>query len=277
MHLTAANDLPMFWWTSETMKARYPDGDYGFSLFKSPTHIFWLCLLVLLVAAAVIFFPRLSAKARHRTIVGLAMFMVASELIKDAVAIVTGQWAIECLPLHLCGVNIICCAWYAVRPTKFAAQVLYCLCIPGAFLAVLTPTWTRLPIWNIMHLHSETVHIALVLFPILLLLDGFKPRLSRVWQPIVYILVCCIPAFAVNALTFGNEGGPLRMTNFMFLSSNNENPILIVIESICGRPGDQIFDAGYIFGLLVLLMLVVTLLCLPWGIAEAVKKKRTAK
>ena len=147
--------------------------------------------------------------------------------------------------------------WYVLRPNALAAEVLYALCLPGALAALLFPSWQALPLWNVMHLHSSTVHTILVLFPVLLLAGGFRPSARRL--PKVFGVFCLdvLAAALVNALCG---------TNFMFLRGAYGNAALSFIERLCGT------GAGYLTGLMLLVLLVWAALYAPWVVLGHRKK-----
>ena len=164
-----------FWYTVDTMQALHGYDYHAFELF-GPVHLFWLGLCAFLCAGGSVLFRRLGPAGRQRVLRVLTLLLLTDELLKDVSSLATGQFVWAFLPFHLCSINLFVCVWYALRPHPLAAEVLYALCLPGAAAALLFPSWQALPLWNVMHLHSSTVHTMLVLFPVLLLAGGFRPR-----------------------------------------------------------------------------------------------------
>ena len=156
-----------FWYTVDTMQALHGYDYHAFELF-GPVHLFWLGLCAFLCAGGSVLFRRLGPAGRQRVLRVLTLLLLADELLKDVSSLATGQFVWAFLPFHLCSINLFVCVWYALRPHPLAAEVLYALCLPGAAAALLFPSWQALPLWNVMHLHSSTVHTMLVLFPVLL-------------------------------------------------------------------------------------------------------------
>ena len=96
-----------------------------------------------------------------------------------------------------------------------------------------------------------------MLFPVLLLAGGFRPSARRL--PKVFGVFCLdvLAAALVNALCG---------TNFMFLRGAYGNAALGLIERVFG-PG-----AGYLAGLMLLVLLVWAALYAPWVVLGHRKK-----
>ena len=171
-------DCSPFWYTIDTMQALHGYDYHAFELF-GPVHLFWLGLCAALCVGGSLLFRRLGPAGRRRVLAVLTVLLLADELLKDVSSLATGQFVWAFLPFHLCSINLFICVWYALRPNDLAAEVLYALCLPGAAAALLFPSWQAVPLWNVMHLHSSTVHTMLVLFPVLLLAGGFRPDVRR--------------------------------------------------------------------------------------------------
>ncbi len=248
-----------FWYTVDTMQQLHGYNYHAFELF-GPTHLFWLGLCAFLCCAGFFFYRRLSARGRRRVLAVLTAFLLADEIVKYFASLATGQFVWQFLPLHLCSINLFICLWYAIRPNPIAAEVLYALCLPGALAALLFPSWQAVPLWNVMHLHSSTIHTMLVLYPVLLLAGGFRPSIRRL--PAVFGIFCLDVLVAKTANHFLG-------TNFMFLEGAWGNGALQLIQDTFGR--------FYVLGLLLLVFLVWAALYAPWAIADLRRKKRQAK
>ena len=237
-----------FWYTVDTMQALHGYDYHAFELF-GPVHLFWLGLCAFLCAGGSVLFRRLGPAGRQRVLRVLTLLLLADELLKDVSSLATGQFVWAFLPFHLCSINLFICVWYALRPHPLAAEVLYALCLPGAAAALLFPSWQALPLWNVMHLHSSTVHTMLVLFPVLLLAGGFRPDARQL--PKVFGVFCLdvLAAALVNHLCG---------TNFMFLRGSYGNAALGLIEQVFGA------GPGYLAGLALIVCAVWAALYAPW-------------
>ena len=199
--------------TAETI----PEG-MGFSLF-SPLHLTWLFLFLAAAVLCSLLYRRLTPAGRKRMRLAFAALLVADELFKVAGLLIGGTFLYGYLPLHLCSINIFLIAVHALRPCRLLDNFLYTVCIPAAVAALLFPTWTSLPLWNFMHLHSSTVHILLAVYPIMLTAGGdILPRPRDIPRCLAFLALLAVPIYAVNRLLdtnfmflmFAPEGNPLR-------------------------------------------------------------------
>lgn len=198
--------------TAETI----PEG-MGFSLFSS-LHLAWLFLFLAAAVLCSLLYRRLTPAGRKRMRLAFAALLVADELFKVAGLLIGGTFLYGYLPLHLCSINIFLIAIHALRPCRLLDNFLYTVCIPAAVAALLFPTWTSLPLWNFMHLHSSTVHILLAVYPIMLTAGGdIRPLPRDIPRCLAFLALLAVPIYAVNCLLD---------TNFMFLMFAPEgNPL----------------------------------------------------
>ena len=224
------------------------------------THIALLALAGVIIFCAVLIFKRLSMEGRNRFLTVLTVLLLLDELAKYAIAIGTNDWYWGYLPLHLCSINIFVCLAYTLTKKDFFAEILYCLCLPGAAVALLVPTWNDLPVLNGMHLHSASVHIMLVMYPVLLLANGFRPNYRRLPKILGLLALVTVPIYFVNKWLG---------TNFFFLARTDNNPVLEMLAAVLG-------EKYFFLGLPVLLIIAWALMYLPWIIAER-KKAKTQK
>ncbi len=238
-----------FWDTGFTI----PPGK-GFSLF-SFGHFAWLgaCFLLCLFLGSC--YRRWEKKKRRGCLRALAALLLADEFFKVFSTLATGRFRADFLPLHLCSINIFVILADVWKPSAVLREILYAVCLPGAFLALLFPGWSYLPFWNALCIHSFTAHILLLLYPFLLLCGGFQPNLSRFLK----VLPFCLPV--VGAMYLFNQSFG---TNFMFLSTAGEGNPLSLFEAWLGNP-------GYLVGLPVLCVLCWGLL---YGGQKALRKRQ---
>lgn len=156
------------------------------------------------------------------------------------------------LPLHLCSINIFVCWYDAIHQSRWSKEILYALCIPGAVVAMLSPSWQRLPVWNLLHLHSYSIHVLLILYPVLLLAGGFRPQVHHIRWVLAFLCAIATPIFFLNRLL---------KTNFFFLNDPQGNAITAFFAHCFG-------ERFYLLGFLPVLAAVLLLLYLPWYRAE---------
>lgn len=193
------------------------DAGLGFAYFDF-LHLAWLCFGLLVIAANSIGYRKLQEIGRKRWQKTVAWLLIADELFKMAILIYSGNYGFDYLPFHLCSINIFLIVIHAYRPSLILGNFLYTVCIPGALAALLFPTWTNLPLANGMHLHSFTVHILLMLYPVVLTVNGdINPNIKQLPKTLGLLLIMAIPIYGLNLLLD---------TNFMFLIYADEgNPL----------------------------------------------------
>ena len=198
----------------------------GFSLFGT-VHLNWLVIAAVLITANCLLYRKLKPEGRVRWNKTVALLIIGNELFKHTMLIIGGNFLPDYLPLHLCSINIFLIAIHAWRPTVMLSNFLYTVCIPGAIAALLFPSWTKLPVANFMHLHSTTIHIMLVMYPMVLSVNGvLKPSARGIPKCLGLLLVMAGVALVAN-LVFN--------TNFMFLMEAEPGNPLYVFEQLFGN------------------------------------------
>ncbi len=248
-------NISKFFWTAQTYKAVYGDDYRSFSLFDT-THLAWLAIFVVLTIFCVVFYRKCSEVGRRRFLIVLTIIAIADELLKYTFTGLTGQFNPQFLPFHLCSINIFICTWYTFKPNKVAANILYSLCMPAALIALIMPSWTVLPMASLMEIHSESIHMLLFIYPLLLFFDGFRPDFRVLPKVFVFLIIACIPATLLNYI-YG--------TNFFFLNGADGNPLLEFFVTLLG-------EKLYVIGVFGVLLVVWALMYLPWILVERRKK-----
>lgn len=230
----------------------------GFSHF-SPLHIFWLVLGVALTVFCSLLYRRLGNKGRMRMRWILTALVVGDEIWKIAWLSALGLFTHSYLPFHLCSVNIFLILFFTVKPTRTVGNFLYGICLPAAVAALLFPTWTKLPFWNFMHLHSFSVHILLMVIPIMLTVGGdIRPDLRALPRCLLLLAALALVAKGANLLW---------STNFMFLESASKGNPLYFFEKKFGN---------HLIGLPVLATAVLAVMYLPPTLYRRIRGKRSA-
>ena len=225
-------------------KDNIPDG-LGFKAF-GPTHLTWLLAGIALFVVACIFYRRLSEGKRRIVLAVLGGYIFLQEMAKNLVVYLAGEFSWGYLPFHLCGINILLIAFDIFKQTKVVRSFLYYFAIPGALLALLFPNWTDVPVWNFFHLHSFTIHILLVLYPLLLVTSGqVDTSLKAALKGVGLLVAMAIPVYGLNLL-WG--------TNFMFLMKPDSGNPLELFEKLLG---------SHLWGFPILLPVVILVMYLP--------------
>lgn len=230
----------MFFVTSDHI----PEG-VGFQTFGL-THILWLLAGLIFCVSACIFYSKLSVRKQKIALKVLGIYIAAQEMVKNLVLILLGEFSWGHLPFHLCGINILLIAFDTVKQTKTVRSFLYYFAIPGAALALLFPNWTKMPVWNFFHIHSFTIHILLMLYPLLLVTTNQVPMdLKSAFKGGALLIAMAIPVYGLNLL-WG--------TNFMFLMKPDSGNPLEFFEKLLG---------SHLWGFPILLPVVILIMYLP--------------
>ena len=230
----------MFFLTNDLV----PEGA-GFSAY-GPVHLLWLLAGLALWIASCLFFRTLSAERQNRLLKVLGSYIFLQEIVRDLVLIFLGEFSWGHLPLHLCGINILLIAFDTVKQTKTVRSFLYYFSIPGAALALLFPNWTELPVWNFFCIHSFTIHILLILYPLLLVTSGrVATDLKSAFKGVGLLVAMAIPVYFLNLLWD---------TNFMFLMEPDTGNPLELFEQLLG---------SHLWGFPILLPVVILVMYLP--------------
>lgn len=234
-------------------KDNIPEG-VGFQTFGL-THMIWLLAGALLCVAACIFYHKLSADKQKRMLTILGTYIFLQEMVKNLVLVFLGEFSWGYLPFHLCGINILLIFFDVIKQTKVVRSFLYYFSIPGAALALLFPNWTNMPVWNFFHIHSFTIHILLVLYPLLLVSTGqVDTHIKSAFQAVLLLVVLAIPVYGLNLLWD---------TNFMFLMQPDSGNPLELFEQLLG---------SHLWGFPILLPVVIGIMYVPILIMKKLKK-----
>ena len=238
-------NISEFWFTTHSFCEKYGYSYRGFELYGT-VHMFWLLLCFSLCVFGGMLYRRSSEKTRRAVLCTISGVLLTLEMIKYASLILTGQWEWQFLPLHLCTINIYVIFLYALHPNDLIAELLYAVCMPGAAIALVSPSWTQVPINNFLHIDSSLTHVLLILFPVLLLWGGFTPSLKRLWKVVLILAALCVPIYIIDIIL--NE-------DFFFLNGDNTNPVLVFL-------GDIFPD--YRMGMPVVAAIAWAVMYLPW-------------
>lgn len=240
-----------FWTTGLTAKDLMGDNYHYFNLFDK-IHISGLIQFVLICIVSVYLFKKIDKDKQNKCLTILALLIFADELVKYFSTVLTDQWSWTYLPLHLCSINVYMVLLHTIMPDDVTKDFLYCTSIPGALIALLSPSWLALPVFNLMHLHSYTIHVMLVLYPLLLIAGGYRPNYRNIKRVFIRLLVIATFVYFFNFIF---------ETNFMFLRDPYENALSMVFSNILG-------DKLYVLGFVVVLLVLWTLMYLPWYLLD---------
>lgn len=214
-----------FWKSYDITAAEYGAGYECYPLFGT-VHLIELALSALFLLCMVWWYRRSTPRTRRHILVGVTAALLADEAALLLGMACTGQWNWSYLPLHLCSINVFVCLYNTLTDRSWCKEELYALCIPGAALALLCPSWRDVPGWfTLINLHSVSIHALLVLYPVLLVAGGYRPSVRRP-QVLAFLFGSALPIYFLNK--------PLH-TNFYFLNNPYGNVITSTFTAWFGR------------------------------------------
>ena len=120
-------------------------------------------------------------------------------------------------------------------------------------LALLCPSWLDVPSWwTLINLHSVSLHVLLMLYPVLLVVGGYRPSVRRLPQVLTFLFGTALPVYFLNK--------PLH-TNFYFLNNPNANAITMAFARLFGK-------RAYVLGFLPTVAAALAIMYLPWLVEE---------
>lgn len=240
-----------FWLTVESAGKRVGFVHYG------TTHMLWLLAFVIFTLAVCVLYRRAEDTGRKRIRFVLVCLLLADELFKSVCLLISNQFIPKYLPFHLCSINLFVYAFHAFRQSKLLNNYLYVICIPASMMALLFPSWTKLPPDSFMHIHSFTVHILLAAYPIMIAADGeFVPDIKKVPKCLLLLLGMAVPAYLLNLWLD---------TNFMFLMSASKGNPLYLFKQAFG---------SHLIGFPVIIAAVILVMYLPLYLYKLWKKRK---
>ena len=219
----------------------------GFGLFSS-AHGLYLAVAALSALLLCLFYRHLDGERRRRLRLALASSALALQLLRAVLLIISGNYTIGRLPLHLCAMAVYISFFHALRGGRLVGQFLYAFCMPGAAAALLFPDWSYYPALHFMTVSSFVLHILVFCYVLMQVSGGdIRPEGKSLPQCLGVMLAIAIPVYVFDVLT---------NTNYLFLNwPSPASPLELF--AFLGRP-------GYVLGYLPLIAVVWLVLYLPF-------------
>lgn len=222
----------------------------GFRLF-SPLHIAELVFALAFILLLNHFYKKSSQGKRKEIRKYLVIALIIDELIKHVGLLYCGRWDVGYLPLHLCSINIFLIIYHYFTNNKLVGNFLWAIATFAAAAALLTPNWSPLPFFNLMHLHSYTIHILLLAYPLIVTINhDIKKDYRMIGKLLVMLAFMALLVWGINLLLD---------TNFMFLMFPVKNTALVLVKQIFGN---------YQLGLFVVCVVVVLIMYIPYKVEK---------
>ena len=239
-----------FWTTPRTIQSIFGSNYKTYPVFGM-THLLELGFAILIIMIISLIYRKLDNKKRDKILFVTTILIVIDELFKYAFTIPTNQWTWSYLPLHLCSINVFTTTIHTITKSNKIKEFLYALCLPGAILALISAPWLTAPVMNAMHIHSYTIHVLLILYPILLLAGGYRPTSKSILSNAIILICIAIPIFFINkALN----------TNFLYINDPSEVFITKFLYDLFGN--------FYVVSFPILICIVWLVMYLPWNIRK---------
>lgn len=224
----------------------------------SATHLKWLSITLVVLGVAVAAYTRMSETAKRKATRACVIALVVLEAARTVWALSIGHYVLSrMLPIHLCGIMIGVEFIGAFSGKRFFKEFAYCAGMPGALMALVTPEPSGYPLLSFQYLLSIVSHSLLVLVPLLWLVgDGFKPHFRSI--PKSFAFLCGLAGFDALINT-------VLHSNYMFISKAPADTPIELFDKWVGHP-------GYVGLLLICVLIVWTLMYLPWYAAGRTRK-----
>ena len=179
----------------------------------------------------------------------LALTLLSSLCVTEALIFLEGPWA-DALPLHRCSLSALAALGVALGARGMALDFLWYLGMPGALLALLFPAPAASRWQALLNTSYVATHALILVIPLRAMLRGDWPRRGRAAQMMILLQGVALLAFFVNR-ALG--------TDFLFL-----------MAPPAGTPLIGVFRRGYLFYLIALQALMLTLCLLMQGLRAGI-------
>lgn len=191
-------------------------GMQGFELF-SAQHLITLGLFLAVCLCLVLFRKKLKP---HQNVLKWTIFwtLPACEISAHLWLILTGQWEIGDLPLHLCSMSSFLAMYLFLKKSVKGFYVLYFIGTLPAILAMVTPEMSYVfPHFHFIEyfLHHSAIPIAALYF---ILFEGYRVPRKAILYTYFVVNIIAVPIFILNILLD---------TNFFYLASPTESKTIL--------------------------------------------------
>lgn len=232
-----------YFWTYQT---NLP-ADAGYRQF-GPEHLSIIFVITVMAVLYVYIYRKKDSSVRRRISLVTAIILPSLIIVRTIYALVQNVPIIYELPLHLCSMTGILIPIHCLTGHKLD-QVLYSLCLPGAFLAIIFPDGTMYPPVSFISLESYAFHFLIVVYIISHVAGGeIKPRLKDCWQSFLFILAVVPFVYIFDRI---------NNLNYMFLLRPVPGSPLEWFEKMLGNP-------GYLLGYGALAIIIILFMNLPF-------------
>lgn len=232
----------------------------GFLLFGK-AHLSWICFIIVSLCIFLYFYRTYNKKKQNQVLKIIGCSLMFLEVVRSIFLWQIHFLSVYELPLHLCGLAGLFCLLEAYTKLDWISHTIYAACLPGTIGALLFPDWTMYPMFNIINIQAFVFHALVVFYASAMLMNGYRPRIKKLYEPILFLLFLAIPIYIFD-LYF--------QANYMFLQVPSKGSPLIFIKDLTG-------EKWYLIGLI---LFVIACMCLLDGLYLWINQiigKKTAK
>ena len=212
----------------------------GFQMFDS-YHLTWLIAIIGTTMLIITAYVKAAPFYRKKVRIFISYSLLVLELVKMVVVYIEGRNLAYYLPIHLCGLAIFLIIAYTHTSNKYIGEILFSITLPGAIVALIIPGWTNEPINSFIGIHSFLYHLAIVVFPLMIVFaKEHQPNVKQLSGSVIFL------ALTVPAIYLFNKQ---YNANYMFINWPIPGTPLIALEDVLGNP-------GYILGLIAILLVI---------------------
>jgi hypothetical integral membrane protein (TIGR02206 family) len=223
-------------------------GMQGFELF-STVHLVTL-VLFLIACVALVYFRNMLKKYQRIIKWTLFILLPACEISSHLWLILTNQWDVSDLPLHLCSLSTFLAMYLFLKKNNKVFYLLYFFGTLPPILAMVTPEMIyTFPHFRFIEyfLHHSVIPLAALYF---ILFEGYRVPRKAILFSYVTVNIIAVPIFILNQLLG---------TNFFYLASPTEAKTILTF-----------FGTGimYYINLQIAALIVLFITYLPMGVLQ---------
>lgn len=229
-------------------------GMQGFELF-STEHLITLVLFFGLCLFLIFFRKKLKP---HQNVIKWTIFWIlpACEISSHVWRILTDQWDVGDLPLHMCSMSSFLAMYLFLKKNVKGFYVLYFIGSLPAILAMVTPEMTYVfPHFHFIEyfLHHSAIPIAVLYF---ILFEGYRVPFKSIPFTYLFVNIVAVPIFLLNILLD---------TNFFYLAAPTDSKTIL-----------SFFGSGiwYYINLEIAALFVFFITYIPMGILQKIDNKK---
>jgi hypothetical integral membrane protein (TIGR02206 family) len=227
-----------------------PAGVPGFGMF-SAEHFAVLGIIAVIGVIFTLYYKKQNEKKRDFILKTASSICVLSEIARQAVTIATNQYNTGNIPVSMCNFSAYFLCFYAFTHIRGVGEFAYAIGLPGAALALISPGWANLPLANFFSIYSFFMHGSIVIMVAALLISGdLVPNPRKLGFTVIFIAVTAPIMHKLNGIW---------NTNIYFLEIPASGSPLMFISDIFGR--------FYILGFILFVLIIWTVMYIPWVIA----------